>query len=176
MRIAAQVLLAYMLILVCGSVWRFLPLDRAAPDLVALSAVYLGLTARSRLAPSTLGAVIVGYLGDLFMGTPRGALALVGGIICILGHLVHRRLLVRGWFINTVLAFLTGIVAGVIGLLVRVYGGRMAEGMGPELRVILYSALVTALVGPLILRLCRVVDTRFARTHREREAAIEGLT
>ena len=37
---------------------RLLPLGRAAPDVVALIAVYLGLTARTQVAPSTLGAVV----------------------------------------------------------------------------------------------------------------------
>jgi hypothetical protein len=39
----------------------------------------------------------------------------------------------------------------------------------------LMSALLTALAGPLVFRLCRQTDARFARTRRERDAAAEGL-
>lgn len=175
MRVAAQVLLAYALVLVFGCVWRFVPGWRATPDVVALCAVYLGLTARHRLAPATLGAVILGYLGDLLMGTPRGMLALTAGIICIFGHLIHRRLIVRGWLVTIFLASFTGLCSGIIGLVLRALGGLMPAGVGGDLGMLLRSALLTGIAGPLVFRLCRMIDARFARTHREREAAIEGL-
>ncbi len=174
MRIAAQVLLAYVLILVLGCLWRLLPLGRAAPDVVALSAVYLGLTARHRVAPATLGAVVLGYLGDLLLGTPRGMLAFSAGIICILGHVIHRRLIVRGWIVTIAVAFFTGLFAGVIGLILRASAGLIPSGVGVEFLILLSVAALTGLAGPLIFRLCRMIDARFARTYRERDA-IEGL-
>ena len=36
-------------------------------------------------------------------------------------------------------------------------------------------AIATALVGPLVWRLFRRIDAAYARTHRERDAALEGL-
>ena len=36
-------------------------------------------------------------------------------------------------------------------------------------------ALATALIGPLVWRLFRRIDAAYARTHRERDAALEGL-
>ena len=175
MRIAAQVLLAYALLLVFGCVWRFVPGWRAVPDVVALCAVYLGLTARQRLMTPTLGAVILGYLGDLLLGTPRGLLALIAGLICIFGHLIHRRLIVRGWMVTVVLATFTGLIAGVLSLMIRALAGLVPAGVGADLGMLVRSALLTGLAGPLVFRLCRIIDARFARTHREREAAIEGL-
>ena len=174
MRIAAQVILAYALILVLGCLWRLLPLGRLAPDIVALCAVYLGFTARHRLAPSILGAVLIGYLADLLMGTPRGMLALIAGSVCMLGHMIHRRLIVRGWIVTLFVSFFTGLLAGVLGLLIRLYAGILPAGV--ELGMLLESALATALAGPLMFRLCRLLDARFARTFRERDATIEGLT
>jgi cell shape-determining protein MreD len=175
MRIAAQVLLAYGLILLFGCLWHHVPLDRAAPDVAALSAIYLGLTARQRLAPATLGAVIIGYLADLLLGTPRGLQAMVAGVLCILGHLIHRRLLLRGRLVTMLLAAFTGLFAGVMGTLARLYAGHLPDG-SELIGTMLRAALVTGLVGPLVFRSCRAMDARFARTHREREAAREGLT
>lgn len=175
MRIAAQVLLAYALLLLFGCLWRLVPGWRAVPDVVALCAVYLGLTARQRLAPPTLGAVILGYLGDLLLGTPRGLLALIAGLICIFGHLIHRRLIVRGWMVTVVLASVTGLIAGLLGLLIRALAGLVPAGVGADVGMLVRSALLTGLAGPLVFRLCRIIDARFARTHREREAAMEGL-
>ena len=175
MRVAAQVLLAYGLILLLGCTWQYLPLDLAAPDVAALSAIYLGLTARQRLAPATAGAVIIGYLADLLLGTPRGSQALVAGILGMLGHLIHRRLLLRGRMVTMLLAAFTGLCAGLLGTPIRGFAGHLPDG-GDLIGALLQSALVTGLIGPLVFRFCRAVDARFARTHREREAAREGLT
>lgn len=175
MRTFAQVFLAYALILVTGCLWRLLPLDRAiVPDLVALSSVYLGLTARHRLAPATLGAVVLGYLGDLLNGTPLGMFSLIAGIMCILGHVIHRRLIVRGLPVTVAVSFVTGLVAGVLSLIIRAYTGLIPEGVGMEFGTLFTMALVTGIVGPVVFRLCRMIDVRFARTFRERDAAMEG--
>jgi rod shape-determining protein MreD len=173
MRVAAQVFLAYALVLVVGCLWRLLPFERATPNLVALSALYLGLTARHRLAPSTLGAVVLGYLADLLMGTPRGVMALTAGILCIFGHVIHRRLIVRGFGVTLAVTFATGLVAGIVMLLLRAYGGLVPAGIEPGL--LLYNAVLTAAAGPVVFRLCRIIDARFARTYRERDATLEGL-
>ncbi|GAB4562997.1 MAG: hypothetical protein Tsb0020_11780 [Haliangiales bacterium] len=200
MRVAAQVLLAYALMLVCGAIWHriadalepVLRLHHAIPDLVALSSVYLGLTARQQLAPATCGAVIIGYLGDLLLGTPRGTQALVAGVVCLLGHVIHRRLIVRGLLRTAILGAFAGLAAGLLGMLTRAYAGHLptalaeplvAAGTAPapgslmeQLGVLVWAALLTGLAGPVVFRLCRRLDARFARTQREREAAREGIT
>jgi rod shape-determining protein MreD len=174
MRTFAQVFLGYALILVLGCLWRLLPLGRAMPDLVALCAVYLGLTARHRLAPATLGAVVLGYLADLLNGTPLGMHSLLGGIMCMLGHVIHRRLIVRGLPVTLAVSFFTGLVAGLVGLLIRAYTGLLPDRVGAELGLIATIAVTTGLAGPLVFKLCRMIDMRFARTMRDRDAAIEG--
>lgn len=176
MRTAALVLIGYAVMLVLGVVWPVLPLGplRAVPpDVAALTAGYLGLTARRGVAGAVAGAVVTGYLADLLAGTPPGLLALVAGLTCVLGHLVQRRILVRGWAVLGFAAALGG-TAALLGLIVRLVGGEPVGG-GRELVLVLAIALTTALVGPLLLRLYRRVDAAFARTHREREHALEGL-
>jgi rod shape-determining protein MreD len=175
MRTAAQVGTAYAIVLVLSALWRLGPLPGSMPDAVALFAVYLGLTARMQLAPSVLGAIIIGYLGDLLIGTPRGMLALNAGILCVIAHLVHRRLLVRGWVFTMAFTAITAVVSGFIMMALRAY---MAAGPGPlgdELLTLLSSAVLTGLAGPPVFRLCRIVDARFARTQRDRMVALEGL-
>jgi len=174
MRIAAHVFLAYALVLVLAAVWRQLPIARAAPDVVALVAVYLGLTARSRLAPPTAGAVVLGYLGDLLIGTPTGLLSLTAGLVCIVGHLVHRRLLVRGTLFTMAFSFFAGLFAGLVVLVIRLGSGGLPGSTWSELFALFFSAVLTGLVGPVVFRLCRIIDARFARTRRERDAPIGG--
>jgi hypothetical protein len=176
MRIAAQVLLAYAIVLVVGCLWRHIPLPRAAPDVAALAAAYLGLTARRDLAPPIAGAVVIGYLADLLNGTPPGVLALSCGLLAIAGHLVHRRLLVRGWMVTLGFSFFTAVASGILVMTLRASGGGLPSGgTGGEIGWLLLGSTFTALVGPLVFRLCRRLDARFARTHRERDAALEGL-
>ena len=174
MRIAAQVLVAYLLILVLGASWQFVPTVQATPSVIALIAVYLGLTARRGIASAVCGAVAVGYLGDLLFGTPLGLHALVAGVVCIAGHLVHRRLLVRGIGVTAGFSLFVGVLAGFIELLIRLYLGVVP--LGAETGTFVVSAMCTAIAGPIVFRICRAVDARFARTHREREAALEGHT
>jgi hypothetical protein len=176
MRTAALVLLGYVVALSLGVLWRELPLGPLAdtpPDVAALTAGYLGLTARRGVAGAVAGAVAAGYLSDLLAGTPPGMLALVAGLTCVLGHLVQRRILVRGW---AVLGFAAGLgaTAALLTFLLRLAVGAAAGG-ARELLLVVSMALTTAAFGPLLLRLYRRVDAAFARTHREREHALEGL-
>lgn len=174
MRVAALVFLGYGLVLVLGVLWRHLPIGRVAPDVVALCAVYLGLTARNQLAPSMLGAVIIGYLADLLVGSPHGLLAFTAGVVCLVGHLVHQRLILRGWPAMAIISALAGLLSGIVVLALRAYFGASA-GFGSEFLALLGAALFTGLCGPLVFRFCRSIDARFARTQRERDAALEGL-
>ena len=176
MRSAALVLIGYAVMLVLGVVWPVLPLGplrEMPPDVAALTAGYLGLTARRGVAGAVAASVIAGYLADLLSGTPTGLLALVAGVTCVLGHLVQRRILVRGWAVVGFAAAL-GASAAILRLLVRVVTGLPIGGIR-EPAMIVMLALTTALFGTLLLRLYRRVDAAFARTHREREHALEGL-
>ena len=175
MRYAAQVFLGYFMVLVMGVLWRLGPLDRAIPDVVALCAIYLGLAARERVAPAVFAAVVIGYLADLLLGGPRGLLSLGAGAMCVVGHFVQGRLIVRGLVFTAGFAAVVGLVSGLVLLALRGAHGLVGEGLGSQLVTILLSALTTGLAGPIVFRLCRQVDARFARTQRERDAALEGL-
>jgi len=180
MRTASLVLIAYGLTLFLGVIWPALPfgplepLRATPPDLVALTAGYLGLTARRGLASAVGASVITGYLADLLSGAPPGLLALVAGLTCVLGFLVQRRILVRGWAVLGFSAAL-GAVAALLAILVRTASNQPLASGGRELTNLVLLALTTALAGPLVLRLYRRVDAAFARTHRERDHALEGL-
>jgi cell shape-determining protein MreD len=175
LRIAAQVLLAYLLVLLLGALWQFLPLGRAIPDVVALVAAYLGLTARYRLAPAMAGAIVLGYLADLLVGSPRGLIALSAGLVCLGAHFVQGRLLVRGFLFTVIFSATTGLLAGLLVLTLRATAGLATAGLAAEVVVLALSALLTGVAGPAVFRLCRLVDARLARTQRERNLALEGV-
>lgn len=179
MRSATLVLICYGLMLVTGVLWSRLPigpLRLTPPDLAALTAGYLGLTARRGIAGAVAAAVVAGYLADLLSGAPPGLLALVSGVTCVLAFLVQRRILVRGRALTLAFAASLGLVAEILVWLFLAFAGEPLPSLGHPILTFAMVAATTAVVGLGALRLYRRVDAAFARTHRERDHALEGLT
>jgi rod shape-determining protein MreD len=175
-RTATIVLVAYLLCVVVAAVWRLLPgIADAIPDLGALTAAYLGLTARRQVSPAIGGAVALGYLIDLISGAPTGLIALVLALTTLVARAVQQRILVRGAAISIAFSAFVAVIAGVLALLVRGLYQIPAAAFSVELGHLAVVTLATAILGPLVWRVFRRIDAAYARTHREREAALEGL-
>ena len=178
MRTATLVIVAYLVCVIIAAVWRLMPLSLlrdATPEVGALSAAYLGLTARRGLAPAVGGSVVLGYLVDLISGQPPGLMALVLGLTGLVARAVQQRILVRGAVISVAFSAFVALLAGVIAWLVRELYRVPTAPFGAELNHIAVVTLATAVMGPLVWRMFRRIDAAFARTHRERDAALEGL-
>ena len=176
MRTATIVLVAYLLCVVVAAVWRLLPwITDAIPDLGALTAAYLGLTARRQVSPAIGGAIVLGYLIDLISGVPAGLGALVLALTTLVARTVQQRILVRGAVISIAFSAFVALFAGVLAWLVRELYRVPSAAFGVEFGHLLAVQVATAIVGPLVWRLFRRIDATFARTHRERDAALEGL-
>jgi len=178
LRTATLVLAAYVLCVLVGAWWRLLPaslLRDGVPELGALTAAYLGLTARRGLAPAVGGSVAIGYLADVISGTPPGLGAVVLGLTCLITRSAQQRILVRGAAMTIGFSAFVALVAGVLGLIVRAVAGVPVAAITVELSHLVLVVVATALIGPLVWRLFRRIDAAFARTHRERDAALEGL-
>jgi rod shape-determining protein MreD len=175
-RTSTIVLAAYLLCVVVASIWRLVPwVGDAIPDLGALTAAYLGLTARRQVSPAIGGAIVLGYLIDLISGAPPGLIALVLALTTLIARAVQQRILVRGAAISIAFSAFVALVAGVLALIVRVLYRMPSAAFSVELKHIAFVTLATAVLGPLVWRMFRRIDATFARTHREREAALEGL-
>jgi len=176
MRTGTIVLAAYLLCVVVASIWRLLPwIDDAIPDVAALSAAYLGLTARRQVSPAIGGAITLGYLTDLISGAPPGLFALVLALTTLVARGVQQRILVRGATISIAFSAFVALLSGTVVLIVRVLYRMPSAKFSTELRHIAVVTIATAVVGPLVWRMFRRIDAAFARTHRERDAALEGL-
>ncbi|HET7501531.1 MAG TPA: rod shape-determining protein MreD [Kofleriaceae bacterium] len=176
MRTATLVLVAYLACVLVASFWRLLPwISDAIPDLGALTAAYLGLTARRQVSPAIGGAIVLGYLIDLISGAPPGLHALVLAMTTLVARAVQQRILVRGATISIAFSAFVALVAGVLSLIVRALYRMPSAAISVELRHVALVMLATAVLGPLIWRIFRRIDAAFARTHRERDAALEGL-
>jgi len=176
MRTATIVLVAYLVCVVVATIWRLLPwLADAIPDVGALTAAYLGLTARRQVSPAIGGAIVLGYLTDLISGAPPGLFALVLALTTLIARAVQQRILVRGAAISIAFSAFIALVAGVLALIVRVLYRMPSAAFTVELQHVAGVTLATAILGPLVWRTFRRIDAAFARTHRERDAALEGL-
>ena len=176
MRTGAIVLGAYVVCVAVAAAWRLVPwLGDAIPDVGALTAAYLGLTARRQVSPAIGGAIVLGYLIDLISGAPPGLIALVLALTTLIARAVQQRILVRGAAISIAFSAFVALVSGVLALIVRVLYRMPSAAFFIELQHIAFVTLATAVLGPLVWRMFRRIDAAFARTHREREAALEGL-
>ena len=177
MRTATLVLAAYLLAVIVGAVWRLMPgfLLDAVPDLGALTAAYLGLTARRGAAAAVGGSVVLGYLVDLISGAPPGLHAVTLALTCLVARMVQQRILVRGAALTMGFSAFVALIAGVTSMFVRALFNVPQPGFATDLQHLAFVTLATALIGPLVWRVFRRIDAAFARTHRERDAALEGL-
>jgi cell shape-determining protein MreD len=177
-RTATLVIVAYLMCVIVAAVWRLAPagfLRDAVPDLGALTAAYLGLTARRGVAPAVGGSMVLGYLVDLISGAPPGLMALVLGLTCLVSRTVQQRILVRGAAMTVGFSAFVALVAGALALIVRIFYSVPRSTFTTDLKHIALVTIATALIGPLVWRVFRRIDAAFARTHRERDAALEGL-
>ena len=176
MRTATIVLVAYLLCVVIAALWRLAPwIADAIPDLGALTAAYLGLTARRQVSPAIGGAIVLGYLLDLISGAPAGLVALVLGLTTLVARAVQQRILVRGAAISVAFSAFVALLVGILSWLIREMYQVPTAAFAVELRHLGGVTIATAIIGPLVWRMFRRIDAAYARTHRERDAALEGL-
>ena len=178
MRTATIVLVAYVMCVLLSAVWRFAPgfVHDAIPNVGALTAAYLGYTLRPYRAPSTAGVVVLGYLIDIISGTPPGLTSLVLAITAEIARATQQRIFVRGASMTIAFSGFIALVSALAGWLLRAwFKGLPTASASLELQHAAVAAFVTALVGPLVWKIFRRIDAAYARTHRERDAALEGL-
>ncbi len=177
MRTATLVLVAYFSCVIVGAVWRLMPwaIHDAVPDLGALTAAYLGLTARRNVTPAVGGSVLLGYFVDLISGSPPGLMALVLGLTCVIARAIQQRIYVRGTTMAIAFSAFVALVAGLVAFIVRGSYHVATASMAVELRNLALVAVATGAVGPIVWRMFRRIDAAYARTARERDAALEGL-
>jgi len=177
-RTATIVLIAYLVCVIVAAVWRYMPgfTRDAVPAIGALTAAYLGHTTRPYRLPAVGGAVVLGWLIDVISGTPTGLTSIALAMTAIVARGTQQRIFVRGAGMTIAYSAFIALFASLARLFtIGVYGMPRASAV-LELKYMALGAFSTALVGPIVWRLFRRIDAAYARTHRERDAALEGLT
>jgi rod shape-determining protein MreD len=177
MRIATIVLVAYVLCVVIATMWRYLPgfTHDAIPAIGALTAAYLGHTTRPHRAPVAAGVLVLGYLIDVISGTPVGLSCLVLGMTGDIARSTQQRIFVRGTAMTIGFCAFIALFAGLAKILISVLFSIPRPPVALELQQLALVSISTAIFGPPIWKLFRRIDAAYARTHRERDATLEGL-
>jgi rod shape-determining protein MreD len=152
------VALGWAALIATASLAAILRLQVVVPDLCLLIVLYLGLVGRGT-APSLVGiALVLGYLQDLFSGSPRGLHALAMGAVMVVARAASSRLLVSSMWQQVLVTFLAALVHGalVLALSAPMYDGEAMQ----SLRLIPTTALFTAALAPLLFALFRRIDRR----------------
>jgi len=177
-RTATIVIVAYVMCVLLAAIWRYMPglLQDAIPGIGPLTAAYLGYTLRPFRAPSTAGVVVLGYLIDVVSGTPPGLTSLVLAITAEIARATQQRIFVRGASMTIAFSGFIALISSFASWILRaLFSGLSTSSASLELQHAALVAMATALVGPAVWKIFRRIDAAYARTHRERDAALEGL-
>lgn len=144
-------------LLLQSTVWHWVPLGGAIPDLLLVLCVYLGLHQHS--VGGALGAFFLGYAQDSFSGSAVGLNAFAMSLVFSVVYLTSRSLWVDNAVSKIVLVFLASVIKTlVIVALIAIF--LSTDGLWTTVsRHVVVEALVAAALSPPIFAL-------MARTRR----------
>lgn len=146
-------------VLLQTTVLQAIPFGQAAPDLLLVLCVYVGLHHQS--VAGALGAFLLGYLQDSVSGGPAGLNAFAMVVVFLLVHLTGRRLWVDNLLSKIVLVFLASVVKmlTVIGLMAGFL--RFEESLRGVVWTLLVDGVLSAACAPpvfVLLSLSRMPE------------------
>ena len=125
----------------------------AAPDFIVILAFYLGITHKS--AGGAVGAFLLGLAGDFatakFIGPNAAGCVLAFSFVVLLSNRIYAE---RGPAL-IVVSFLASVVKSIAALVMIYLYTQATFAPGEVFRTLLWEALFTALVAPLVLRFFR---------------------
>jgi rod shape-determining protein MreD len=157
MRYLVLLLLGYALLVIEGALLALLPLRAAAPDVALLVVVAVALSRRGTAPTQAAFACALGYVADVLSGGPRGMLAFTFVVMSIVGRFFSRRVYAERIWGRALAALVCTALAGTTTVLVR---GLVVEGTSlRSLGLVPVHAALTAVFAPIVIGLCRRIDT-----------------
>jgi len=149
--------IGYVLLVFEGVLMLLLPLRVAAPDLALLVVVAVALSRRGTAPTHAAFACALGYVADVVSGGPRGLLAFTFVAISLVGRFFSRRVYVDRWWGRMVAAAMCTALSGAVTVTLHalVVEGSTARSMA----LVPLHAAITAATAPIVVGLCRRVDT-----------------
>jgi rod shape-determining protein MreD len=159
-RAIVMILAVYVGLIVTSSLQALSPWRVPTPEVALLVVLYLGLGGRGTAPMHVAVALVIGYLADLFAGSPKGLESLTLGVAMILARAASSRLDVATPWHTMVIALAAALAHGALQLAISssLYAGDATAA----LRLVPTTALTTALVAPLCFRWLHRIDRRLA--------------
>jgi rod shape-determining protein MreD len=156
MRLSLMVITALVLLLLQSALAQLLPASLPPPAFAVLAVLHLGMSPRWSLVGQVTLAFTFGYLFDLLAGAPHGSHALVFTLIVLAVGRVARRVSVARVLPRMAACFIVALVSATAVVTLRALVSRSGGFIG--LRWAPVEAVVTALVGPAVLRLLERIE------------------
>ena len=163
-RALAFALCAWAALVIVSSLEAALPVAVPTPDVVLLVVLFVGLSARGRIASVCALALVLGWFADLFSGAPKGLHMVAYALIGLAARGASARILVRGPSLVAATALFFALVEGALVVGLRT---SLSPQLGwGSLRQVPLAALATAIVAPFVFRMLARLDRRFTRDPR----------
>ncbi len=157
MQSAVIILLSFLLLVAQSTFAHLVPWDMLVPSLTLPVVLYMGLHDYS----ASKGALIsfaIGYLTDVFAGSPMGLHTLVTVAIFLISRVAALRLFLQGWFFEIILTFLLAFISSLLVLGIRALFDQDFGSLLIHLEIVVSRAVATAVAAPLIFRLTARID------------------
>jgi rod shape-determining protein MreD len=171
MRSAVTLTVAFFLLILQSTVLELAPLHIVAPALGLLVVLHVGLSPKWTVSSAAIVSFVTGYLFDLVSGAPQGVHAFVFVIMSLCARLLSTRVAVQGVVLGAATSFVASMLSAALIVIVRAQVA--PEGGYAGLRQAPLEALLTGIVGPLILGLFRRIDGK-VDTARSRVGLARG--
>ena len=159
-RAIVMILAVYVGLIVTSSLQALSPWRVPTPEVALLVVLYLGLGGRGTAPGSVAVALVIGYLADLFAGSPKGLESLTLGVAMMLARAASSRLDVATPWHTMVIALVAAVAHGLLQLAIS--SSLYAGDASAALRLVPTTALTTALVAPLCFHWLSRLDRRLA--------------
>jgi rod shape-determining protein MreD len=157
-RAIVMILTVYVGLVVTSSLQALSPWHLPTPEVALLVILYLGLGGRGTAPTHVAVALIIGYLADLFAGSPKGLSSLTLAIAMVLARAASSRLDVATPWHTMVIAL---VATAAHGLVLLAISSSMYQGDATSaLRLVPTTSIVTALVAPFAFALLQRIDRR----------------
>lgn len=159
-RAVVMILAVYGGLIVTSSLQALSPWRIPTPEVALLVVLYLGLGGRGTAPAHVAVALVIGYLADLFAGSPKGLESLTLAVAMLLARGASSRLDVATPWHTMIIALVAALAHGVVqlGISSSLYGGDAAAA----LRLVPTTALTTALAAPIVFAWLLRIDRRLA--------------
>jgi rod shape-determining protein MreD len=156
LRSAATLFVAYLLLILQSTVLELAPVSMVTPSLGLLVVLHVGLSANWTVSSAAVVSFVTGYLFDLVSGAPQGVHAFVYVLMSLFARGLSTRVVVQGIALSAATSFVATLIASLLIVIVRAQVS--PEGGYGGLRRAPLEALLTGVVGPIVLGLLRRID------------------